>query len=314
MNTQVYAARLQDHEALVRSSSGGAFIAISDYFLANNNAILCSGYDYLTHQTEQMLIFDKTKRNQCIGSMYMQSYVLNSWKEAIEWLKRNPEKELAFFGLGCQGDAFIKICEKYNIRERVTIVDIICHGVPSPLIWKEYVGKLEREGKISDINFRDKRNGWSKSIGVAKINGKEVSLSEWRRLYSSRMMLRPCCSVCPYTKIDRQTDITIGDFWGLEKSIPEFYNEDGTSLFLIHTDKGAELFDKLRDVLDYRKSDVSKCIQPNLQKPTEHSKHRQAFWRDYETKGIDYIVKKYGKKRIIKKIVRYLARKILRLF
>lgn len=314
METLVYAGRILDQGVLAQSSSGAAFTALSDYFLDNNDAVLCTGYNYSTDQAEQRILFDKVERDKCKGSMYMQSYALKSWKEAIEWLKRNPQKKLIFFGLGCQGAAFDKVCEQNKIRKQVTIIDIICHGVPSPLIWKQYIKALQKNGEISDINLRDKRNGWSRSIGVAKINGKEISLSKWRRLYSSRTILRPCCSVCPYTTVERKTDITIGDFWGLEKSIPDFYNEKGTSIFLVHTEKGEALFDAIKDKLDYRKSDTNNCLQPNLINPTQHAKNRKKFWKDYENKGIDYVMKKYGNISLPKKTARYIKRKLSRLF
>lgn len=311
VDTLVYAGRIRDQEVLAQSSSGGAFTVLSDFFLDNNDAVLCTGYNYSTDQAEQRILFDKAERDKCKGSIYMQSYALQSWKEAIEWLKKNPHKKMIFFGLGCQGAAFDKVCVQSKIREQVTIIDIICHGVPSPLIWKEYIKTLRKNGTISDINLRDKRNGWSKSIGVAKIDGKEISLSKWRRLYSSRTILRPCCSVCPYTTVKRKTDITIGDFWGLEKSIPEFYNEKGTSIFLVHTEKGATLFDAIKDNLDYRDSDINKCLQPNLIKPTQHAKNREKLWKDYEGNGIDYVMNKYGKISIINRVVRFVKNRCI---
>lgn len=88
--------------------------------------------------------------------------------------------------------------------------------------------------------------------------------------------------------------MTIGDYWNVEKSLPDFYDPAGNSLILIHSVQGRELFDSVKDVLDYKISDTVQCMQYNLMKPTERSKYRGEFWEDYQTKGIDFVMKKYG--------------------
>ena len=290
METKVYAGRIKDRDVLHYCSSGGAFTALSDVYLNGGGAVLCSGYNYSTHQTEFRLVLTSADRDSCRGSMYMQSCALDSWYQAEKWLVSNPDKKLIFFGVGCQGAAFLEYCNRKGIRHRVTIVDIICHGVPSPMIWKKYVESFGKEKNLSDINFRDKRTGWNKSIGIAKVNGKEVSLSKWRQAYSKRVMLRPCCAFCPYTAIERKTDITIGDFWHLEKSMPEFFDDMGTSVFLVHTEKGLALFEDIKDKLDWRESNTEDCWQLNLEKPTDHAETREEFWKNYHRKGINYVM------------------------
>ncbi len=304
METKVYAGRAKDREILSHCSSGGAFTVLSDEFLEHGNAVLCAGYNYESRQTEFRLVFDKTERDRCRGSMYMQSYALDSWKKALKWLTDNPDKELIFFGVGCQGAAFKEFASRKGILSRVTIVDIICHGSPSPMIWKEYAKGLEEDGKLSSINFRDKRTGWNKSVGIARIGDKEISLSKWKKAYSSKVMFRPCCSKCHYTRTDRATDITIGDFWHLEDKMPDFFDPMGTSVFLIHTDKGMQLFDSVRNRLDYRESNTKDCWQMNLERPTTHAADREDFWKDYRKKGIDFVMNKYGTNNLTRKLQR----------
>lgn len=294
MKTQVFAGRIKDRNVLNFCSSGGAFTVLSDHFIESGNAVLCVGYNYETDQAEFSIVYSKSVRDKCRGSMYIQSYALDSWQEAVQWLKDNPDKELVFFGVGCQGAGFINYCESKRVRDRVTVVDIICHGSPSPMIWKRYVATLKENGKLTDINFRDKRTGWNNSVAVAKINGEEVSLTKWRRLNSSRTILRPCCSQCPYTAIERKTDITIGDSWHLEKKMPDLFDKMGTSVFIIHTDKGAALFEDVKSKLDYRESNVTDCWQLNLERPTEHADNRWCFWNDYRNKGIEFVMEKYA--------------------
>lgn len=115
------------------------------------------------------------------------------------------------------------------------------------------------------------------------------------KVFYNRCALRPSCYMCPYATIERKTDMTIGDFWHIDEMIPDFYDENGNSLFLIHTDQGEKLFDDIKENLEYRLSDTKQCRQANLEAPTKKSELRDTFWEDYYREGIDYIMKKYGK-------------------
>lgn len=87
----------------------------------------------------------------------------------------------------------------------------------------------------------------------------EISLSDYVGVFYSQCALRPFCHTCPYATIERKTDLTIGDFWYIEETMPDFYNESGNSLFLIHTNLGNILFEKIKDSLEYRLSDIKQC-------------------------------------------------------
>lgn len=312
IDTIVYAGRLKNKASLLHSSSGGAFVAISDVFLNNGDAVVCALYNYWTHTSEFKLIQNFEERDAAIGSKYMQSKLSQIYKVAEEWLKEHPEKRLLFVGMGCQADGFRKFAEMKGIRERVWIVDIICHGSPSPKLWKEYAESLEsRKGKITYLTFKDKRNGWKSPTAFVKINGKEVSISDYVKVFYNRCALRPSCHECPYATTERKTDLTIGDFWHIEETIPDFYDPNGNSLFLIHTDRGEQLFNSIKDDLDYCQSDTKQCWQKNLEAPTPVSEHRQEFWKDYQREGIEFIMRKYGnvslKTKVKNKIIKILG-------
>lgn len=296
IETKVYAGRIKDKEILLKSSSGGAFTALSDYFLEHGDAVVSAAYNYETHTEEFTILLDKTERDAARGSKYMQSKPGNIFRTAELWLKEHPDKKLLFVGMGCQAEGFRKYAEIRNIRDRVYIVDIICHGSPSPKIWREYAASLEKknDGKITYLTFKDKRNGWRSPTAVAVINGQEVSIKDYVKIFYNRCALRPSCHICPYATTERKTDITIGDFWHIEETIPDFYDETGTSLFLLHTDRGEELFDSIKQNFEYRLSDTKQCWQVNLERPTPVSEERGQFWADYHNKGMDYIMKKYG--------------------
>lgn len=299
--TKVYGGRLKNRAELLASSSGGAFTALSDVALAAGDAIACSSYNFNTHQQEFKLITSVKERNAARGSKYVQSIPGDVFRDAEEWLKRHPQRMVYFFGMGCQAAGFQSYAEVKGFRNRVTVVDIICHGSPSPQIWREYAEGL---GKLESLTFKDKRNGWKRPTAVAVINGTEESLKRYVKIFYNRKDLRLSCHKCPYTTTERMTDITIGDFWHIEDKIPEQYTEDGTSLFIIHTDNGMRLFEEAKKSLDWFETNTTDCWQLNLEKPTEMPKGRDRFWRDYYAHGINYIIDKYGSDSVMTKIIR----------
>lgn len=302
----VYAAKLKDVTELEKSSSGGAFTALSNIFLKNGDAVICSVYNYLTKQVEFNIIESMEARNKARGSKYVQSVPGNIFNNTYKWLQEHPGKKVLYVGTGCQAAGFIKYSEYKGIRERVFVVDIICHGAPSPRIWKDYAGFIESKyhGEINYLTFKDKRKGWENPTAFANINEEEILLCPYTRMFYKSIILRPSCYKCPYTTLDRNTDVTIGDFWGINKVLPKFYDTLGVSLVLIHTEKGAGLFEQSIQYMDYVQCSEEDCLQPNLIHPTERPESRKQFWNDYYLKGIKYILKKYGDISVKQKIKR----------
>lgn len=308
-SVQVYAGRLSDREQLLKSSSGGAFTAISDLFIRNGDAVVCSTYDYEENKAYYALFTDEASRDAARGSKYVQSSPGDVFREAEKWLRKNPDRKLLFVGAGCQAAGFIHYARTKKLSDRVTAVDIICHGGMSPGLWNDYTAMIEaRHGKIINVTFKDKRNGWKAPTAVASVDGGEVSLKDYVHIFYSKMALRPSCHKCPYAAVDRYTDITIGDYWGIEKALPEFYSEDGVSLILVHTKKGQEIFDRASQAMDHRASNVKDCLQPNLESPTPVSEKRWEFWRDYTERGIAYTMEAYGKDPLLRRMKRKAVR------
>lgn len=312
-NTKVYAARVKDRELLNKSSSGGMFTPLSDHALENGGAVVCAVYDYDDDCAKFRLVTCAEERDTALGSKYMQSIIGDIFVKCEKWLKENSGKKLMFFGMGCQAEAFRRFAEIKGFSERVYTVDIVCHGSPSPKIWREYAGNIRQKhgGNIEYLAFKDKRNGWNSPFAYVSINGKEIAIQDYVRVFYSKCTLRPSCHKCPYTTTERKTDITIGDYWGIEKVMPDFYSKEGNSLVLIHTEKGEKLFESIKEKLDFRISNTKDCLQPNLIKPTEVSPKREQFWKDHRNKGIEYVMKKYGTlsaltriKRKIKKFIK----------
>lgn len=304
-DTLVFAGRLLNREELNQSSSGGAFTALSDWAFNNNYAVVCSSYDYDQHAQVFQFIDNVEQRDRARGSKYVQAMPNIPYREMERWISDNAGKRILFVGLGCQAAAVARYAEIKEIRQSFILVDIICHGVASPRIWQEYIKQIEiQNGKVGYISFKDKRFGWESPIAVAKTNKQEIDLTPYVNLFYSGDILRPSCGKCPYATTKRVSDITIGDFWGIKEHIPDFYDTQGTSLFLIHTENGKKVFSDIQNQLAWRSSNLQACLQPNLCKPTEINPDRNSFWNDYFKHGIVYVAKKYGQPNILQKAVR----------
>ena len=114
-------------------------------------------------------------------------------------------------------------------------------------------------------------------------------------LFYKHIMFRKSCAKCHYANLKRPSDITLADFWGWEKTDPNLNSDDkGISLVLLNTEKGKEIFDKVRDRMNVTPADLGKCLQGNLCRPTEEHPKRDEFESDYSRKGFKYIYYKYG--------------------
>ena len=311
METKSYAAFIKDKTTLLNSSSGGMFTALSDVFLETNNAIVCCIYNPITDEPELQLIRSKVERDNARGSKYIQSNAKNIYAESLKFLKENIDKKILFFGTGCQAEAYIKFMRLKGLKSRIITTDIICHGVPSPKIWREYISMLKNQmggDRVTYLSFRDKRTGWRSSSSIAKIDAKEVSVKNYKKYLYGPMTLRPSCYTCPFTKLSRDTDLTIGDFWGIEKNYPDMMNEDGVSIVIVHSLIGAELFEHVKEKIVWKETEISKSLQDNLIKPTSYSPYRNVFMQYYQKNGFQKTLKLYADDSFLGKIKRKLLK------
>lgn len=308
--TGVYAARLKDKDRLLKSSSGGIFWALAEAFLSRGDAVACTVYNNSTKQAEIQLLMDMVQLNTAQGSKYMQSIPYDSFRLCVEWLEQHKSHKLLFVGTGCQAAGFRKFIETKKLRERVVIVDLICHGSPSPKLWREYAYALEQQnhGEIEVVSFKDKRHGWNAPYAYVKIQKKEISISDFVNLFYSGCVLRPACHCCPYATTKRMTDLTIGDFWGIEKVMPDFFSPDGTSLVLVHSELGTRLFHEIKKQLYVRESTIKECLQPNLVAATSQSKQREWFWKLYTSHGLMYAMNKLFQPPFFQRIKQFISK------
>ena len=290
----VYAVRHRDKQEMATSRSGGAFIAFSDFILKQGGVIYGAGYTEHFRVTHKRAT-TREERNEFKGSKYVQSD-LNTVYRQIKSDISNGIKVL-FSGTPCQ-TAGLKSYIGGSKSENLYLIDIICHGTPSPYLWQDYIEYTEQKynQKIIRVDFRDKSLGWTahKESFIFE-NGRKIITDIWEKLFYQHIMLRPSCGNCPYTNTNRPSDITLGDFWGWEKTDTSFNSDNiGCSLVLVNTEKGQQLFAASCNDFTSVKTDISRCMQPNLQKPTLLSESSDEFIRNYTEGGIKTIIAKYG--------------------
>ena len=292
---KTYGARHRDMREVETSRSGGAFIAISDRILERGGVVYGVGFGEHFRVMHKRAT-TKQERDVFKGSKYVQSDLSGIFRQVKADLKAG--KEVLFSGTPCQAAGLASYIGK-GLRDRLFLVDIVCHGTPGPKVWEEYLKYWEKKGdsKIVSICFRDKaRFGWrAHRERLEYENGKLVGGNNYSYLFYTDKINRHSCAKCHFSNTRRVGDITIADFWGWEKTNAEFNKDDkGVSLLLVNTENGERMFDAVKGEMRIFPARLEDCIQPNMRKPSTPSAERMAFERDFAEKGMGYVLRKYG--------------------
>jgi len=295
----VYAVKHKDEMVRISSTSGGAFTALSDWILENNGLVFGVKYN------EEFLVVtscaeSKGERDKFKVSKYVQSDLGNSFNKVRDFLKQ--DKLVMFSGTPCQVAALRIYCKGIDTKN-LYLCDLICTGTPPQLLFQDFIRFLEsnKKKKLTSFNMRYKSNrgGWRGYNSLAIYadgfqDNKSLINSVYTTLFGTHLALRPSCYECKYKRLERPSDITIADFWGIEKCMPDFDDNRGVSLVLINSDKGKYWFENIENKLHIRESNKTDCMQKNLKGGRAIPNGRTRFWLEYKTKGFTYIAKKYG--------------------
>ena len=277
-----YAARACDDDLRYTSSSGGIFPVLANYVFEKNGVVFGAAMEE-RGIVRHIMVDNPANIKKIQGTKYVQSEIGHSYKQIKKLLERGFF--VMFTGTPCQCEGLkFYLGKEY---ENLLIVDLICYGVPSLGIWNKYVKFLESkfDGEMTSYYFRDKRNKDRGHTIACNINGKEHT---WRlyddiycNLYLNKNIIRPSCYECKYCSEKRSSDITLGDFWGIENVYPELNDQMGTSLVITHTKKGEKMINASRDSMEFYECSKQQAQQPRLQSPTEKKKHRRLYIRLY---------------------------------
>ena len=304
---KVYAVRHKNEGTRAASQSGGIFTAISDWVLGNHGVVygcvLTKNFG-AAHIRAGCI----EERNRMRGSKYIQSSLGNTFKSVKDDLLN--KKTVLFTGTSCQVAGLKRFLK--NEYDNLICMDIICHGVPSPKVWSAYLKWQEKhyDALVNDVVFRNKKDfGWHGHIETVVFgNGKKVSSEIFKNIFYGHMALRPSCYVCPFKSTMHPGDITIGDYWGIEKAAPEFDDNKGVSLVLINSNVGAYVFNAIKSDINWKETRMEDSMQTPLQESFPRPVGREAFWDDFSHKSFGYIARKYGGNGTVTKLRRRLGK------
>ena len=298
-----YACKNKDDKVRETSSSGGVFALLCENVINEGGVVFGAAFDKefnVRHTYAETL-------DECIkfrGSKYVQSKIGDTYKKAKEFLDKG--RIVLFSGTPCQ----IAGLDTYLIKnyKNLILVDIACHGVPSPLVYKSYINTLEKKNrsKIKEISFRDKSTGWKDySVSFGFENGKKLKQfrtdNTYMNGYLKDIFLRPSCYTCKFKKPVTSADLTLADYWGVQNIHPEFDDDKGISLILINSKKGQDLLNTLTNKLEIIHTNLeyaTKC-NPVIIKASNYNKEREDFFNKFLVENVIKDIKRYTKLPII---------------
>lgn len=272
--------------------SGGIFSVLAKYLLENGGIVYGISFDNNIAKYTRITCVDEIKLLQ--GSKYI-NVSLGKVHELIQSDLENGFMVL-LSGSACMLDAIKHfLIQSGTTIDKLYMVDIVCHGVPSGRVFNDYVNYLDKRlGKVINFNFRYKKSGgWEGHIEKIETKKNKYESKNWVRIFYSHLCLNDSCYVCPYASMNRISDITIGDFWGVKEKYPLFYDGDGVSLVITNTDKGKELFSRVKDKGESLSVAPADIIQPNLRRPTPCPDEMECFKKEYLDRGFLETVKEY---------------------
>ena len=293
---KAFAAINNDENIRMESSSGGIFTAIAEKIIKAGGKVFgakfSEDFKCIIHSWTDNLDGLKDFR----GSKYLQSNVNDSFKECERFLKAG--EKVLFSGTPCQIQGLKKYLRKDY--DNLLTVDFICHGVPSPLLWKKYVEYRENiaVSKVVNTAFRHKKRGWKRySLCFVFANHSEYCMTldkdPYMQMFLKDTCLRQSCYNCPAKGLERVSDVTIADFWGIQKEHPDFDDDKGTSFVIAHNPKVIALFS---DVCNVKDINLNSGLRYNsaMVKSRTKPKARETFFNDLQSLQFDKMIKKYA--------------------
>jgi len=289
----------------LQSSSGGIFSLIAEAILQEQGVVFGAGFDpdfNVVHCSVSQ--FDDIGALR--GSKYVQSCIDDSYKRAREILEKG--KRVLFSGTPCQIAGLKSFLRKdYDL---LVCVDIVCHGVPSPLVWTRYRKQMCKTMEFKAINFRDKSVGWKKfCLRIKFSNGNEyindLNADPYMQGFLHNLYLRPSCHSCKFKGINRLSDITLADFWGIQTVLPDLDDDKGTSLVMVNSKKGAALFSAIKDKMKCTQININQAIAYNsaaIQSVPSHPQRDKFFQELPGSADIGKLIFKCTKVKFLRKI------------
>jgi len=314
-----FAVRNINCEEVEKSSSGGAFYALAEEVVREGGVVFGARFDKnwnVVHgYTETIAGISDFQ-----GSKYAQSKIGESFRKAESFLKEG--RRVMFTGTPCQLAA-LQLYLRHDYGDRLLKIDVVCHGVPSQGSWRSFLQYVTHGSTVDvlKINFRDKRRGWENygfSVGLVDSHSRknEKYIPSEKNIFMEAFLrnfnIRPSCFCCPAKKGKSQSDLTLGDFWGIRTTRPELYDSNGVSAVVAYSETGLRLV-KDNKYIKRQEVEYSDILNNNLslEKSSLKPVSYEAFWNVYISdgwRGCKAFLSRF-KPSVFRRILRYLKLK-----
>lgn len=282
-----YGAFAKDAELLQAASSGAVFPLLCKHVMAQNGIVYGACFN------DKFQVVHKRLDNwEDCKQAFRSKYVQSDFTPCFHTIREDIEsgRPVLVAGTPCQISAMHNFLGRRH-PENLILVDVICHGTPSPGVWEDYLNYITGPITVTDINFRDKTNGWKDFGLVISLQDGTVIREPLRnnlylKFFLMDICLRESCYNCRQRTLHRDADITLGDFWGVKKMYAHKFNPNGTSMLLVHSQIGMDIMAKIAPELEMWDADLKFCLKKNsaILKSPKMKPQRQAFlddWRKY---------------------------------
>lgn len=306
----IYAAKAKDEKLVNRSSSGGLFGTLAKDILAEGGIVFGAGYD------REFNVVHKSVENtedlyQLMGSKYVQSELRDTYKEVENALSGG--RQVLFSGTPCQCAALRAYLGKEYAN--LLLLDFICHGVASPEVYRNYLRYMSEEDEIISVCFRDKSTDKTGAhIRIDYKNKQSYTQPFAKDLYMMAFLqdidLRNSCYNCMHKNFTSGSDITIGDYWGIDITQSILKDEKGVSLVIVNTEKGKNRFDKVSGMLTFDESNLEDVLKANMAliRSVRRNPLRDKYLKDAKRLNIKKLADKYCGSSYTAKLRRLIAR------
>lgn len=295
-DAKVYGAYSNNESIRINSSSGGMFSELAASVFEKNGAVFgCTMNDDFSF-AKHIKVENVDDLPKLQGSKYLQSDTNITFEEVKNCLQNG--QEVLYSGTPCQIAGLKSYLGKYSKDYNLVTVDIICHGVPSSNVWNCYKSALVKkfDSTVEKISFRNKSNGWQNYSLLCEFeNKKEYKKFAGDDLYLRGFVadyyLRPSCYDCQFKGDNIKSDITLADFWGIDKVNPKFNDDKGVSLVVINSQKGQQIFDEIKDnkKITYFSENAEKGLEynPSYYNSVKRKNMRKVFFKQFEKNGVE---------------------------
>lgn len=297
IDPKVFAVKHLSDSVRYESSSGGFFTGLYEYVIDQGGAVFGVCFN-----ENMKVIHSKSETIEGCKKFRTSKYVQSTKNKILREVKKEVKsgKLVLFTGTPCEIAGLNSFLQKKY--PNLITCDFICHGVPSPGLWDEYIAylNLKNNSRLISFSFRSKTKGWrtaciQKKFENGKLHEIELIREPFGYLFANELIFRNSCHKCRYANLNRVSDLTMGDYWGIEGISESFNDNIGISQVTVNTNQGEKILESITNNFELIQTSIQ-YPQMNLKKPTPCNPTSEKLWRDYHEKGFNHMIKKYRPK------------------